>query len=386
MRSFKLTALVLIFSLPLLGAGVKVEVVNPGSNERAKEVVAVDWDALSKKLGALTANNARVLAPSGETLLSQAADNDDDGKVDELLFVTGLAGGETKRFEVVADSSLDMPETKARTYARYVPERKGDYAWENELVAFRAYGPGLVKGNENCGFDAWMKRVEYPIIDKWYAMEKKARSYHIDMGEGYDGYHVGASLGCGGSAVWSAGAMFRSNVYVDHQDLVKGPIRSSFELSYGPWKVGRWEVTETKRITIEVGKQLFRVDEQFYVNGKPSEIEIVIGLSTHGGRAEAFETEAKGYLYCWEKIDKHHLGTAIVAPPELIQEYWHIDSKDKDEGHALFIVDVPADGEFTYWAGFGWERAGKITTQQQWEDYLVEFVANQSAPIRVQVK
>ena len=29
------------------------------------------------------------------------------------------------------------------TYARFVPEREDDFAWENDLVAFRAYGPAM---------------------------------------------------------------------------------------------------------------------------------------------------------------------------------------------------------------------------------------------------
>ena len=56
----------------------------------------------------------------------------------------------------------------ARTFARYVPERIDDFAWENDKIAFRAYGPKARKGAENSGIDCWLKRVEYPIIDKWY--------------------------------------------------------------------------------------------------------------------------------------------------------------------------------------------------------------------------
>ena len=32
---------------------------------------------------------------------------------------------------------------KAKVYGRYVPERKDDFAWENEYAAFRMYGPAL---------------------------------------------------------------------------------------------------------------------------------------------------------------------------------------------------------------------------------------------------
>ena len=48
--------------------------------------------------------------------------------------------------------------------------------------------------------------MDYPIINKWYERETKQNiSYHQDNGEGVDNYHVGASAGCGGSALWING-------------------------------------------------------------------------------------------------------------------------------------------------------------------------------------
>ena len=92
----------------------------------------------------------------------------------------------------------------ARTFARYVPERIDDFAWENDKIAFRAYGPKARKGAENSGIDCWLKRVEYPIIDKWYG-QMNTKTYHKDWGEGHDPYHVGSSAGCGGTCIWLNG-------------------------------------------------------------------------------------------------------------------------------------------------------------------------------------
>lgn len=76
-----------------------------------------------------------------------------------------------------------------RTFARFVPERSDDFAWENDLIAFRAYGPALREGKENSGIDCWLKRVNYPIINKWYVQSEQGKSYHKDHGEGCDNYH-----------------------------------------------------------------------------------------------------------------------------------------------------------------------------------------------------
>ena len=39
------------------------------------------------------------------------------------------------------------------TYARFVPERSDDFAFENDKVAFRIYGPALKNSGVNNGID-----------------------------------------------------------------------------------------------------------------------------------------------------------------------------------------------------------------------------------------
>jgi len=386
MKTLKLCALMFVASTTLLGAELKIEAKNPGPGRRTDEIVAVEWKELERHKDNISPENARVLGPGGEVLLSQPVDNDGDATIDELLFMADLAGKETKQFKVVADASLKMPEAAARTYARYVPERKDDFAWENDVIAFRAYGPGLKEGRENCGFDCWMKRVDYPIIDRWYQKVKKAQSYHIDTGEGHDGYHVGDGLGCGGSAVWQDGRMYKSNVYTGWKQFANGPLRSVFELAYGPWEVEGREITETKLITIDLGSRMFKVEDSFFVDGKPAKLDIVIGVSTHDGKADAYENREKGYLYCWEKIDNHHLGTGIALSPQSIKEYKLVGTKKKDAGHAMFVVSTTDDGKATYYAGYGWEKAKEIATREQWESYLEGFTEKIEAPLEVAVK
>lgn len=382
MKTLKLTALMLLASLTLLAAEMQIEVKNPRDGERTNEVVVVEWKSLLKKNDKITAGNARVLDSNNKVLLSQPVDNDGDGAIDQLLFMADLAGNETKRFDVRADDSLKMPEPGIRAFARYVPERKDDFAWENDVVAFRAYGPGLRGGVENCGVDCFMKRVKYPIIDRWY----KKVSYHIDTGEGHDAYKVGSGLGCGGTAIWHNGAMHKSNVYTSWKQFANGPIRAAFELSYGPWEVGGRQITEKKLITINLGSRLFKVDDAFFADGKPAKLDIVVGLTTHEGEAEAYVNQKRGWLYCWEKIDDYHLGTGIVISPNVIKEYKLTKTKKKFEGHAMFVVGTNDDGKIRYYAGYGWEKAREIITREQWEKYLESFTDNINTPLEVMVK
>ena len=46
-----------------------------------------------------------------------------------------------------------------KVMARYVPERADDFVWENDLVAYRAYGKALEGNPTSPGFDVWVKKA-----------------------------------------------------------------------------------------------------------------------------------------------------------------------------------------------------------------------------------
>ena len=53
-----------------------------------------------------------------------------------------------------------MPPPIVKTFARYVPERMDDFAWESDRIAHRIYGQGLIKGEGTItsGIDVWIKK------------------------------------------------------------------------------------------------------------------------------------------------------------------------------------------------------------------------------------
>jgi rhamnogalacturonyl hydrolase YesR len=195
--------------------------------------------------------------------------------------------------EFIKFAKIDMAEKTGETYARYVPERIDDFAWENDNIAFRAYGPKARKGAENSGIDCWLKRVDYPIIDKWYG-QMKTKSYHKDWGEGHDPYHVGSSAGCGGTGIWLNGKREPLETYTKQELIECTPQRSQFKLTYER-EIGDDVYGEEKTITIEPGKRLFDVHSVFTRNGKvASGLPVCIGLTTHDGKAETFSNEKQG--------------------------------------------------------------------------------------------
>ena len=325
---------------------------------------------------AITPENARVRV-AGKLLVSQAVDNDGDGKVDELLY---LATGLPAKFdlEVVAGTE-PVPALANRVAARYVPERADDFAWENELVGFRAYGPALRDGIENSGIDVMSKRVPYPILDTWYKQEKMGKSYHVDTGTGYDGYKVNASLGCGGSAVWSNGKLYLGETYTTWKQYAAGPLRAVWELNYGPWTVDGKQITEKKLFSFDLGSHLFKVIDTFYVDGKPAPgLQVAVGVATHEGKAEAAGDKEKGILLVTEKPDGAWLGLGVIVSPKSIVEYRNIKSDDRDQNNAVFILNPDENGQVVYYAGYAWEKWGGITTTEQWRDYLTKFAAGHS--------
>ena len=259
---------------------------------------------------------------------------------------------------------------EARTFCRFVPERSDDFAWENDKVAFRAYGPALRKGRENSWIDCWLKRVDYPIINKWYKEAQEGKSYHKDHGEGCDPYHVGSSAGCGGTALWLNGTYEPLETFVQHDVILCTPDKSSFKLIYER-EIDGTVYGEERTLSIGLGTQLFDMHSIFTQNGQPAAgLPVCIGVTTHDGKAQTFSDRAQGWIACWETVGGGGLGTGAVIDPDRINEIKVVEVKKKDQSHIFILAKTDANGAIDYKAGFGWELAGEIKTADEWKAYL----------------
>jgi hypothetical protein len=265
------------------------------------------------------------------------------------------------------------------TFARFVPERQDDFAWENDLVAFRAYGPAMRSRPEDSGIDCWLKRVTYPIIDKWYEGNTKGVSYHKDHGEGNDPYHVGSSRGCGGTSLWVDGAMVTSDTYTGWKILEQNPEKTVFELTYQYPAIGaEAPVQEVKRITIVPGQRFFRSDSTFTRDGQPVVgLPVAIGVTTHDGKASATLSPENRWVSCWETIERNGLGTGVILAPGFPIETKEVSSAEKDKSHAVILTATDKSGMVTCHPGYGWAKAGAITTPEAWASELTTFSQTQ---------
>lgn len=326
---------------------------------------------------------------TGQLLLSQTVDKNGDNVIDEIIFQSEFSAGQEKKFSLLCTSEKpDAKLAEKRTYGRFVPERIDDFAWENDLVAFRTYGPEaqrLVDAHEkggtlSSGMDCWLKRVDYPVIDKWYKKYVDGGTYHQDDGEGYDPYHVGVSRGCGGIGVWMNDSLYVSKNFVEHQVIANGPVRTIIELTYAPWKGGTATVTEKKTISIDRGNQLYRVDVA--LGNADSIPNCTIGITLHDKKGIAKADSARGWFRYWEPIDDSEIGTAVVVAPESVMQYIDYRSDKKDLSQ-LYILTKPKEERVTYYTGFAWKKANVITSPESWDQYLNEFSQRLNSPLSV---
>ena len=207
----------------------------------------------------------------------------------------------------------------------------------NDPVAFLAYGHGSLATGPISGIDSWFKRVEYPIIDKWYSEHLQGDSYHEDRGEGYDAYHAGTSRGTGGLALWLDKKPYPAGHFQSAKLISNNGKRIEFKLIY-QWQTPIGFVIETRNTALQLGSQLFHVNSRFTLDGKPSSLPIAIGLTTHNQAAIGSESESSGQISTWEVIDGLGVSTGALVNPEVLVDVIHSVSDEPDESHIWLIT------------------------------------------------
>lgn len=331
---------------------------------------------------------------SGEILVSQFVDLDANSIPTAIAFQPLLNAEEEKEYVVFLpkDDEL-MPEPIKKTFSRFVPERTDDYAWENDLVAFRTYGPTAQKmieenikgGTLSSGMDCWLKKVDYPIINDWYRKHLDGTSsYHVDNGEGLDNFHVGKSRGCGGIGIWSPeeNILLTSRNFTTWETIAEGPLRTKFRLDYAPWPAGDLIVIENKVISLDLGSNLTRYEINLSGDKLPEQITTGLTLHEKEGSMKA-DAENASFSY-WEPIGDSEIGMGIVVEKKYLSGYTEHVVEEADLSHLLVHLK-PLNGKVVYYAGFGWKGSGQFNTEEEWFSYLKDFSRRLESPLNVQI-
>lgn len=349
-------------------AAQSVELHNPAGVSGG--LVEVDYAALAAQWQPLAKGSFKVHnTATGREVPYQVLTEGTGHPVKILLDVQLAPGAKTT---VKFTEGKPAPVT-AKTYGRYVPERKEDFAWENNRVAFRMYGKALeATPKENAyGVDFWNKRTENLVINKWY----KRTNYHKDEGEGLDYYHVGLTLGAGGIAPYLEDSIWFSKNYTGHRMLDSGPLRTTFELSYDAWQVGGKPVTVTKTVSLDANAQLSKMQVRY-----SNELPVAIGISKRKEPGAMLLQETDGVMGYWEPQHGADgttgIGCIILAP---------VKEMKVEKGHLLAISATGAGNSVTYYTGGAWDKAGLIKNAEQWFRYLQEQAIRLRQPVTAKI-
>lgn len=355
-------------------------VKNPSAFRRTQETIELEWAPLKALLTDATAANVAVLDSQDSRVLdTQALDEDGDGTPEKVLFQTDLFPGESKKFTIVtAIPAARRPKSALQAFARFVPERKDDFAWENDRVAFRMYGPALqntpgeISGS---GIDVWSKRVRAPIIDAWY----KSGDYHKDHGQGLDGYKVGTNRGCGGTALWIDGKLLPSANFTTWKRIANGPVRVLFDLTYAPWEYAEKGVklSERKRISLDRGASFNRVESKFDFGGS-SAYTIAAGIVKRKGKADVtIDANTASVAYTEpETAPNGRIHCGLIVPKGAVVE--------TAEHHLLTLLTIESV-PFVHYVGAGWSKFEQ-PAHADWAAEVARTAARLAAPVEVAVR
>jgi len=380
--SLALLIIALAFTTSSAQTQLTVTAVNKLKIARPGETIELSQQALAP-LGEKDLMRLHVRDSSGKEVLSQAVDTDYDDyhKPDVLIFQSDFQPNETKTFTVVAGAKREYSREDFRAYGRFVRERFDDFAWENDLVGHRTYGKALItwKGEPltSSAIDIWSKRTSKLVINDWYMVD----NYHVDHGDGVDAYSAGPTRGCGGNGIWTNSQLYIPTNFVDSRVLTNGPIRVMFELVYEPFDVNGVKVSQVLRISLDAGSQLNHFRATYQTPSGADSLALAVGLKKVKGAQKNLNAE-RGWFTIWEPVEKNlgMQGLAIVVEPG------KFEGVTEDKLNHLMVLKPGIATPVSYWSGFAWDRAGKITSAEGWNAYVEQFSERLGSPIAVSVK
>ena len=405
--------LLLFTAFALLACGgsktVTVTVTNPTSLERSSEMVEVPMSEVVAKLKLADTAQVVVLDQDGMQVPYQITYDE------KIIFPTAVKANGTASYTIKTGTPAPF---EVKTCGRYYHERADDVAWENDLVAFRTYGPGLKAINEHAyGYDIWTKyNTTEPVVEARYASELnpevKAKiaelrktdpeaakqlyqsvSYHVDHGNGLDCYKVGPTLGGGAAALMQGDTLIYPYCYETQEILDNGPLRFTVKLTYSPLTVkGDSNVIESRLISLDAGQYMNKTIIS-YSNLKET-MPVATGIVLHEPDGAVVTDASNGYITYVDPTDnaangngKIFVGAAFPASVNeakvvLFSEKEKKEKRGGADGHVLAISEYTPGSDYTYYWGSAWSKAA-IKDAAAWNAYVAQFTQQLRSPLHV---
>lgn len=353
-----------------------IVVTNNTGNDRKGEIVEINVSAIKASFG----TKSYVLKDSKNKEVAYQLVKNGNKTPQFLIFQADVKANSTVSYSLKEGKPAVV---KPKTFARFVPERKDDFAWENDMAAYRMYGPALAKENPSNGVDYWAKCTDELVVDQRYKDDiYNEISYHIDHGKGLDFYKVAHTLGCGGIAPFAAGKLWVGDHFNSYKVIEAGPLRSTFKLVYDSVKVGNSFYKEEITITSNAGSILNKAEVKYI--GADQKMELAAGIFLHEGQGVLKQNAANGTsAYAEDAFSdakvpsgRDYIGVFIPAKGCNVI---------KDADHALVMANYKVGDSFTYYFGAGWSK-WHYATDADWFKALNQFAENTRKPLKVTFK
>lgn len=254
---------------------------------------------------------------------------------------------------------------QSKVYGRYVPERKDDFAWENEYAAFRMYGPALKAENPSNGVDLWLKASPELVVDSFYYREHVlGLPYHINYGKGLDCYKVGHTCGAGGLIVLANGQTWIGGPYDRWTILEQTPERFVFRLEYDSLLVDGHILQESITITAEAG-QLQNKAEVVLTGNYDGELLVGGGIYLHDTVDYYLTIPEVGYVFYEEdalsdktaaKMNYDFNGSTSQGRIQLSVKTPGATQTDIIDGNLIAVRPYQLGDTLTYFFGATWSE------------------------------
>ncbi len=357
---------------------MQVTIENPSGFDRLTEVVEIPIDSIKDKVVLKDSAVYVVKNSAGEIIPSQVTYDR------KLIFQADVKANESKTFVITTDTAQIYP---AKTFGRLVSERKDDFAWENDRVAFRTYGQALMAtdGPSN-GLDIWYKRTNNLVIDKWYEADLTGKaSYHNDNGEGLDDYKVGRSLGAGAMAPYVNDKLWLNENFVSEEILDNGPLRTTFKLAYKDIDLDGKKIGESRTFSIDAGSQLTKVVQAYSVDAP---LQVAAGIVKRESGDSIIAAVDKGYIiYAEPKTEKvEGVYTSLLFPEGINNSVVNTYEVGKNKySHVLAVTTQQPRKAITSYTGYGWAKFG-FPTVGDFEKYIQNFSEGLKHPLVIKYK
>lgn len=359
----------------LAAAQVNLSVSNPTASGRVGELISVDWKSIQAAYPSIDTANFKVISKATKKELAwQLEKKGGDAIVNLLVQVDVPPNG---KLVLQLQKGKSTP-ASVKTYGRYVPERKDDFAWENDKIAFRMYGKELEKTPKEMayGMDVWVKSTDRMVINERY----KRGKYHEDLGDGMDYYHVGFTLGAGNIAPMIRDSIYYDGTYARYRVLDNGPLRTSFQLEYNEWSAAGMKLRATKTITLDAGTHFNKV-EVAYVGDTMAALPLVVGIIKRKEQGAMLLDELNGSMAYWEPLHGADgitgVGSFLLEPAVGIKV---------TATQLLMQTSTPKAKPIVYYTGAAWNKAGVFTDAQGWFSHVQLAKTKIMQPLQVGIE